>query len=617
MANTNEVYAGTDYGLDPYHGKIISQDYDETGPALVADIGASTDPRTANQVKAVSDKLSTGVKAVEVELVSPEVAESIPRQHMKEINRLRKLVGAELTMHGPVVEPTGVTRQGWDESQRVQAERQMWSAVERGQELNPKGNVNITFHTSNGLPSPETRVINEQTGEEELKEVWLVDEATGNFRNIVPEISRLEAEEGRKIDIDEAIRMSVRNQEKEQWFNRLQNVNFHANQGADLVHSGIAVKTKEGIMAGENLKKLYGKYVRGKAAAELAKLNPQDRAAIEQKMQHITRGDIYLRDAYSQFQNLFNLAFKSAEKKGDEETLSKLKKFRTELRPKISAIEDPTRVDELGDALIKGVTMLRSIGAPKPHTLLKDFAVDKGSETFSNLALKAYNKFGKNAPVLSIENPPAGMGLTRADDIKDLIVTTRRKFVEKMVESGKLSEDEATKQAEKLIGATWDLGHSNMLRKYGYGETALIEEAKKIAPFTKKIHLSDNFGFEHTEIPVGMGTTPYKKQIEALSKFNNRLKKIIEVSGPHWYQHFQKTPLPEVLSALGSPIYTMKMSPTWGEHKGRGLTGEYFAGYGMNPQLHHAMYGAGFSTLPVSLGGQVEGKSRFSGAPIE
>ena len=116
-------YAGADYGLDSNYGDFLGYRV----PAGL--IGQATDPRTANQIKMTADKINTGGKVVEVQMVTPDVAESIPNQHLDEIKRLSKITGTELTLHGPLVEPTGVTRQGWNETQRLQAERQMQSAI--------------------------------------------------------------------------------------------------------------------------------------------------------------------------------------------------------------------------------------------------------------------------------------------------------------------------------------------------------------------------------------------------------------------------------------------------------------------------------------------------------
>src|SRR3989338_10698519 len=135
---SNIFYPGAGYGFSSDANEpTINTSY--RIPA--GQFGLPTDPRTANQLDAVSKKLSTGAKVIEVSGVSNEMFEAMPEQHLTEINRLKKLTGAELTFHGPLVEPTGVTKRGWDESKRDQAERQMWSAVKRSHKLDPQGNI--------------------------------------------------------------------------------------------------------------------------------------------------------------------------------------------------------------------------------------------------------------------------------------------------------------------------------------------------------------------------------------------------------------------------------------------------------------------------------------------
>ena len=130
----------------------------------------------------------------------------------------------------------------------------------------------------------------------------------------------------------------------------------------------------------------------------------------------------------------------------------------------------------------------------------------------------------------------------------------------------------------------------------------------------KHVHLSDNFGMEHTELPMGMGNVPTKAHMDILDKYNNKLKKVVETGT--WYQYFKTPPLAETFSALGSPVYSMQMGPSWNNVYGRTTSG-YFSGYGMNPDIHHSIYGSGFSNLPVELGGQMQGRSRMSGNPME
>ena len=114
---------------------------------------------------------------------------------------------------------------------------------------------------------------------------------------------------------------------------------------------------------------------------------------------------------------------------------------------------------------------------------------------------------------------------------------------------------------------------------------------------------------------MGMGNVPTKAMLEAIAKFNKQAKKIIETGGS-WYRDFKISPLRETLRAFGSPIYSMQLAPNWINYAN---TSEgYFVGYGrVLPEQHFSTYGAGFSNLPPELGGQMGGKARMGGAPIE
>jgi len=114
-SNTN-IYAGADYGFDPNYGKEFSIGMSSQYPISAGSIGVTTDARTANQLKELSTRLNTGAKTIEISGVSAAELESIPEHHLTELSRLRKLTGVDLTFHGPIVEPTGVTKAGWDES---------------------------------------------------------------------------------------------------------------------------------------------------------------------------------------------------------------------------------------------------------------------------------------------------------------------------------------------------------------------------------------------------------------------------------------------------------------------------------------------------------------------
>src|SRR3989344_4726097 len=155
-------YPGTDYGFDPSYGQEFSLNLGTGMSYSPSTFGFPSDPTTANQLEAVSKKLSTGAKTIEVSGVNitgggpGALVEKIPKQHFDEIRRLKELVGVDLTFHGPLIEASGWGEGGWSEANREHAERQLWSAVERAHQLDPKGNIVVTLHSSN-MPELKTR----------------------------------------------------------------------------------------------------------------------------------------------------------------------------------------------------------------------------------------------------------------------------------------------------------------------------------------------------------------------------------------------------------------------------------------------------------------------------
>ena len=255
----------------------------------------------------------------------------------------------------------------------------------------------------------------------------------------------------------------------------------------------------------------------------------------------------------------------------------------------------------------KSIQNLKHVPPPQKLMPVEGFIKDKASETLSNVAISSYKEFGDTSPIISIENPPYGMAVSSGKDLKDLVVETRKKFVEKLKKQGK-SESEAKRAAEKLIGATWDTSHINMIRKQGFGPERITKETKEIAPFVQHVHLNDNFGSTHTDLPPGMGTVPMTEVMKELEKAKFKGKKIFE--GGNWFQHFQTTPFPYQLQGASSPLYSTvpAESPYWNQVGGYG---GYFIGQGpINPDVHHSIWGGGFAAIPIELGGQMPGTEK-------
>ena len=86
-------YAGADYGFDPNYTDefMIAGAQPGYGPKI-GEIGIDADFRLANQLKAVSDKVNTGAKVVEIARIVPSQFEDIPKQQFDELRDRKSVV---------------------------------------------------------------------------------------------------------------------------------------------------------------------------------------------------------------------------------------------------------------------------------------------------------------------------------------------------------------------------------------------------------------------------------------------------------------------------------------------------------------------------------------------
>ncbi len=601
----SDIYQGGYSSLDSDNGSLF------TGyRGSIEQLGISTDPRSANILKEFSDKLTPGQKVVELSLITPEVLEAVPKQHLKEINRLSKLTGVEPTIHGPLFDASGVTQQGeFDESNREIVERKLFSTLERSHELNPDGNIPVTFHTANQLPGTRYAKIE---GKEGVEMMPVVNVDTGKIGIVKRrEVNTPDIKSGKIITETYDVEKQLRVMNNSEWDENLQQLIIpkeHADrilkETIQHVAPVLGAINKGEINPDDLPPSQKGAYFRFRNAEEqlsdiqkhlntvLDKGYKAYQNEINDKGERNDKGINYLREVVSEFSN-------TVKKSGDPINYSTaLQKFMEDLRHR--TLEE------------------KNIETPKVYAPADDYAVGKSIKTFGNAAWSSYKKFKDNSPIITIENPPASMGLSRAKDVKAIVEGSRKQFVENAKNEG-ISESEAKKQAEKLIGATWDVGHINQLRQFGFDSSEIIKEAETVAPFVKHIHLSDNFGMENTELPMGMGNVDFKEVMEKLKEGGVDLKntrKIVEAA--HWWQFQQTSPIAATMEALGSPVYSMGMGPYW--NQAAGLQEGYFGGYGMMlPQMNYETFGSGFSQLPAELGGQRPGAqgSRMAGRPME
>jgi hypothetical protein len=579
---------------------------------------SSLDPRTANQLQEFSRVANLGGKTIEVEGLSPEVLDSIPKQHLTEIGRLSKLTGVDATMHGPLVEASGYTQQGWTEAGREQAEKQMFSSIERAQQISPDGNMNVTFHSSVMLPQEEIRM--KEGGEEVLKGFVAVDPISGQIQQIKREDKYFPEQDKYK---EFSVGSEIDRLNKENWFKILNNIDYHAHIGEETLKGTVEMMKRRsaeslGIVGREitpeeekKVKERENALFRDYSSGKIKYLPDKEQQQFSDTFRNLDHSRIFLKDSYNSLRELYNRAYRDA----DSEDKKKLDDYRKSVEVQIkSGIEDNSeKLQEFANMVQSGIRVLSDIKSPALFKPFDEFVRENSAKTFGNVAFKSYKEFKDKSPIIAIENPPVGGAISRAEDLKKLIEQSRKEFVKKATSEG-ISEGEAKQAAEKIIGATWDVGHINMLRKYGYEKKDLIKQAEIIAPFVKKVHLSDNFGMEHTELPMGMGNVPIKEIMEKLGKEGYEAKKIVEAG--NWFQHFKTPPTAYSLEAFSSPLYGMMMSPYWNQAGG---FGSYSVGMGtILPEQNFSIYGSGFTSLPTELGGQIAGKqSRMSGTPMD
>ena len=567
-------------------------------------LGMALDARTANQLGDLNQKLNPGQKFAEIQGISGQTMESIPEQHLDEMKRLSELNGVGLSLHGPLVNASGIEQQGgYAEENRLGAENQIKSAVLRSHRLDPKGNINVTFHSSANLPAFQPHII--EDGKRIDQGVMIIDESTGQITQIKDE-SRYLPEQGeftgKQLPFD--ARREIEKRNKDNWLQQISRIN----QTSEFGQSAIDRASSDSDM---NYKQILD--------IDPEKLVDERRKAHIKNVQgQIDYGHTYMKEAYRGVRDVFDKAWEAADREGRTEDLKKLKEFADLATKNISKDFEnkPENIDRLRSVVEKGLRTISSIeSTPQTFSTLNDFAIKKSAETYANVAQEAYKKFGKTAPIISIENPPGGEALSTGKELKALIVASRDQLSKNLQDKG-MSSGKAKNVAKQMIGATWDVGHINMMRKKGYSEKDVIKETKEIAPFVKHVHLSDNFGLDHTELPMGMGNVPLKPMVEEIKKQGFKGKEIIEAG--NWWQFFSTqgggNPFLPSLEGLNSPIYAMSEGPGWANTS---YMGAYFSGHGpVNTPIHHQTYGAGFQNMPVELGGEIAGdRGRFAGSP--
>jgi sugar phosphate isomerase/epimerase len=615
--NYESFYSGGYSSLSPEFGDYFSGYRMNAGQ-----LGFPGSPSTANQLGETVNALKQGVKAFEVSMlaIQGDPDQTIPKQHFKEMKALMKLSGVKPSVHGPIVDAAGFGQRGWDgDDARADNERRMFDALEKAYMIDDSGKIPVVLHSTNGIPGIE--YAPDEKGGYKINKIPLINRETGQLVNpadedfkFYPERPDMWGEKGIRQSPERNIE-AINNGEWESKLTELATFNKHADEiiGSSAHFLGEYKNAWINKSTREIIDAKTGERMELKGEAE----------ALYKKMKD---ADIFLDNAQLNFKGAFHKAYKFSD---DEEQKEKLRKLAEDYSKKMGSIGSPDNnivkvwaPIEKRAILDEAINELQEItsekGPPKVFMNAEEFAIDKTIETFGSLAAKSYDKFGEKAPIIAIENMYQGMAYSRSEDLIKIVKSSRDKFADYLIKEKGMKKDEADRIAEEKIGATWDVGHLNIVKKKGFDDKHIVEETKKIRPYVRHIHLTDNFGYSDSHLPPGMGNVPIKEILKELEK-NGRfgeMRKIVEAG--NFVQHFKKSPHPLTLNAFGSPIYGMKTTSYWNQTQD--FVGNYFGGYGtINPQQHHSLYGSGFTMLPAELGGNMpggQGQSRFGGTPM-
>lgn len=589
----------------------------QQGLISAGQMGITINPAVADQLGELSRALNAGTIPVEVGTLDFKLFETIPKEHWEEMRRKAKLAGSKLSLHAPLVDPAGFGERGWNETQQELSKRQLQMVVDQAAILakGTKEAIPITIHPSNY----QGTIWNKTKDGKEISQMVVVDKESGQLKPIEPEV-RYQLGGGDKENPSQLGSLKTKKSAEKmlqianhtQWEKELDKV-LYEKESASKTLNEVFPYIKE---------RYFQRYYLGNKPS---KEDPNE----EKLLERVEIAKAHLEDARLSLNNSFEKAYKYAD---NEEKRKKLKEisesFRRELgywtkeeerkmnkEEKMKLLKKQADLENQAKVIQKTAEVLRMEDFnPNMLQRVEEFAAEKAAETFSDMALHSYDIAKKNKianPIISIENLYQGIAFSQSDDLKKIVDGARKNFTKKLIKERNLSESEAKKRAEEIIGITFDVGHLNMSKKQGFEDKDLIKEAEALKQYVKHVHLTDNFGYNDVHLPIGMGNVPVKELLTALGDNGKKARKINEVGG--WLNAFKTSPYKQLLEAAGSPIYSSGTGPYWSGVGG--FQQSYLEGYGqMLPQTNYEVFGAGFSNLPKALGGQRgQGGGRMGG----
>ncbi len=658
----------------------------------ISKLGAPTNPMHAKQLEEFNKLANQGIKNIEIGTISADKFEFIPTQHFDEVRRLAKITDSKVSVHGPLIDLAGFPSEGrgvWTQDQRKASEEQLYSILQRSFQLSNGENVPVVFHAghfqSQEFEKNKLRTVFDKEGEIVMEDAKRGIPKTEKERMGVRSIVAVNQDTGevRPLEWDTKNIIEEDGQVHEEIYDPMRKLRSLNHTFWD--QEKLKVQTRQKTI--EELKeRLSGKLKQNESIEKTGLIdNPeyihthqQNERDINWLNSHINNESSNLRSEYQDLYDRFS-KFASEEQKKDfmkviqntqknlkdlkndqkkiKDESKELNEKRNEIAKKLNETSNEEETQELKQSFHrvnellnrkqmeyfnieteKAKEMVNTLGNTEPPKLWRavgEFAIEKSAETVGNALSRLYlnlKKEGKEkqTPFIALENFFVNSPMSTAEELKKAVKKSREVLEKNLIKDG-INEIEAKKASEILVGATWDVGHINNLRKAGFeGEELkqlVLEETSKIAELTRHVHVTDNFGFHDSHLPPGMGNVPIREIMEKLEKTWAKLEKegklpqsprsIVEAGG--FVAEIGQNPTLAILEYFGSPLYNMPNSPySWGPNVSN--VGHTYTPYNESfiefPQQHFSLYSSSFTTLPKSVGGQVGGEqSRLSGTP--
>ena len=301
-----DIYQGGYDSLKPSYGESFTGAHVPAG-----ELGAPTGAQTANQIKQVSQLLNQGIIPIEIGTIQPEVFDQIPKQHFREMKRMSKLTGAKISVHAPIqgIEPSGIDpeqRRPWDESYRKLTEEQLKGVVDKAIEVDDKGKVPITIHSSN-LPGSEYKI--DEKGNKVMEKLVVINKETGKINPIEEEEKYYPHLEGLKDKRD--FKQELKNLNATEWDNAISAAMFNQ-ENAEKILEDIYPYVRE----------IYPAII---ANPDLVQNLPQQSKDMLARAQNAQE---YITQAEMTANSLFNKAYKYGTKEQQEELKKIAKDYR-------------------------------------------------------------------------------------------------------------------------------------------------------------------------------------------------------------------------------------------------------------------------------------------------